>query len=356
MKPPIVMTIAGSDPSGGAGLQADLKTIQNHGCYGTSVVTLLTVQNTQGVQAIEVMDPELVLSQLEIVIADLPPAATKTGALGSAAIIRALAAAREMIPGPLVVDPVMVSKTGNRLMNAEAVRALKEDLLPLADIVTPNVHEARELTGIEITDEESLVAAGNEILKLGPKAVFLKGAALSGDSIPDIYVEKDRQVILRAPRIDSPAVHGSGCVLSAAIAARLALGVPRVSAVIVARVHVRNAIATAPRLGKGIPPTDLQARAGLLEMPRLNRPSTWSRRSWRIIAAASVLLLLTAFSTPIVTQHAHAGLLWTLAGALLGLLVGLGLLSVRMDAAEWRTAFQSFDAQAKTASSSSAPR
>src|SRR5690606_3000952 len=175
---PIALTIAGSDPSGGAGIQADLKTFHQHGVYGTAVITLLTVQNTRGVTAVETMRPELVRDQVRAVIDDVPPVAAKTGALGSAGVVRAAAELAAGFSFPLVVDPVMISKHGAPLLDDEAAEALTRELLPRAFLVTPNAPEAEVLSGIHVHDRESAADAARAIAERGPRAVLVKGGHL----------------------------------------------------------------------------------------------------------------------------------------------------------------------------------
>lgn len=177
---PVALTIAGSDPSGGAGLQADLKTFHQHGVFGTSVVTLLTVQNTQRVTAVEVLSPQFVVAQLGAVLEDIPPAAAKTGALGSEVLIEAVAARAEHFDFPLVVDPVMISKHGDSLIDQSAVELLKLKLLPHAFLVTPNWHEAQRLSGCQIADVASMEKAAATIAKMGAANVLIKCGCIDG--------------------------------------------------------------------------------------------------------------------------------------------------------------------------------
>jgi hydroxymethylpyrimidine/phosphomethylpyrimidine kinase len=259
----VVLTIAGSDPSGGAGLQADLKTFHRHGLFGTSAVSLLTVQNTVGVRRVEVLEPDLLLAQIDAVVADLEVAAAKTGALGSAATIEAVAARAESFAFPLVVDPVIVSKHGHPLLPAAAVAALRERLVPRAFVLTPNVHEAAALSGQVVDDDASMVAAGRALCALGAAHVVVKGGGRSG-SADDVLVSAEGRVRwLRGSRIESRAAHGSGCVFSAALVAGLARGLGVEDAVRAAKDFVRRAIAAAVPLGRGpIGPLDTTVDAG----------------------------------------------------------------------------------------------
>ena len=255
---PVAMTIAGSDPSGGAGIQADLKTFHQHGVYGTSVITLLTVQNTQKVDAVEILQPEFVLAQLDAVTQDIPPAAAKTGALGSAAVIEAVAERAAGFSFPLVVDPVMVSKHGATLLEADAADLLRRKLLTAAFLVTPNLPEATALAGFEVNDQASMEKAAATIARLGPQNVLVKGGHLKEEPVDVLWSDGD---IYRfsCQRIESDNTHGTGCVLSAAIAARLARGQELRSAIKGAKAFVTQAIRTNPGLGRGCGPTNLHA-------------------------------------------------------------------------------------------------
>jgi hydroxymethylpyrimidine/phosphomethylpyrimidine kinase len=253
---PLALTVAGSDPSGGAGLQADLKTFHQHGVYGMAVVTLLTVQNTQRVSAVRPMDVDLVLAQLEAVLEDLPPGAAKTGALGDAHLIEALARRAERFGFPLVVDPVMVSKHGAALLAPGAVESLRRSLLPRAFLVTPNIFEASALTGFEVKDTVGMERAAHAIAALGPRHVLVKGGALA-HACPDVLVSDGQVHTFEAPRVHTRHVHGTGCVYSAAITARLARGEAVVEAVRAAKDFVGRALAHAPGLGAGYGPLHL---------------------------------------------------------------------------------------------------
>jgi hydroxymethylpyrimidine/phosphomethylpyrimidine kinase len=254
------MTIAGSDPSGGAGLQADLKTFHQHGVYGTSIVTLLTVQNTQAVEMVEVLEPEFVLAQLDSVVGDIPPQAVKTGALGNAAIVEAVADRARNFSYPLVVDPVMVSKHGAPLMADEAVGVLVAKLLPQAFLVTPNAPEAAMLAEMEVTDLPSAEAAAAAISRLGAQNVLVKGGHFDGAPV-DLLWSAGQAHRLPAQRVDTRHTHGTGCVLSAAITARLARGEDLITAVNGAKRFVTAAIQSSPGLGRGYGPLNLHVRA-----------------------------------------------------------------------------------------------
>ncbi len=252
----VAMTIAGSDPSGGAGLQADLKTFHQHGVYGTSIVTLLTVQNTMSVDAVECLHPEFILRQLNAVLDDIPPQAAKTGALGNVAIIDAIAERAKQFSFPLVVDPVMISKHGDSLINEEAVKILREKLIPRAYLITPNRLEASRLAEMNVTDLATMEQAASRIAKMGASNVLIKGGSEGVDAI-DILWTEGRSFQLSAPRIDTQNTHGTGCVLSAAITARLARGEELLQAVQAAKQFITAAVRTNPGLGRGCGPVNL---------------------------------------------------------------------------------------------------
>lgn len=255
MKIPVALTIAGSDPSGGAGIQADLKTFHQRGVYGAAALTLLTVQNTQKVSAVEIISPEMVAAQIEAVLEDIPPAAAKTGALGNEAIVARVAAMARSFPFPLVVDPVMISKHGHSLMTERACRTLAEQLLPEAFLVTPNLQEAGVLAGMPVHDAASMEEAAVRIAALGVAAVLVKGGHLEGEAADMLYC-KGVITWFRAPRIRSPHTHGTGCTYSACITAELAKGRALMDAVRIAKNFITQAIATAPGLGHGSGPVN----------------------------------------------------------------------------------------------------
>jgi len=254
---PVALTIAGSDPSGGAGLQADLKTFHQHGVYGMSVVTLITVQNTQSVSRVDVLDPTLVLQQLDAVLSDLPPGAIKTGALGNAAVISAVADGLSLSRVPLVVDPVMISKHGHALISPDAVEVLIHRLLPLTTLLTPNTHEAGALLGRTIDTLEQAEAAGRELVRRGPRAVLVKGGHLSGAEATDVLVTREGAVLhVSSPRVESKHTHGTGCTYASAIAANLAKGQSLEGSVRAAKEWLSRAIAQPPDVGHGIGPVN----------------------------------------------------------------------------------------------------
>jgi hydroxymethylpyrimidine/phosphomethylpyrimidine kinase len=252
---PTALTIAGSDPSGGAGLQADLKTFHQHGVYGMAVVSLVTVQNTVSVDRVEVLAPDLVAQQLDAVLTDIPPGAVKTGALGQAAVIEVVAARLATLRCPVVVDPVMVSKHGHALLAADAVQALTMRLLPVATLLTPNAEEAAALLGAPVKTVADAREAARRIAALGPRAVLVKGGHLEGDAVDVLFFE-DRVEEFRAPRLDSPHTHGTGCTYAAAITAWLARGMTLGEAVVQAKAWLTEAIRTPPRVGRGIGPVN----------------------------------------------------------------------------------------------------
>ena len=255
---PVALTIAGSDPSGGAGLQADLKTFQHFGVYGMSVVTLLTVQNTQTVDAVEPLSANLIRRQLDAVVSDIPPAAVKTGALGSSEIIETVARWARGNSTPLVVDPVMISKHGAPLLSDDARQTLISSLLPSTFLVTPNLHEAAALSGIEVSTVEHMEDAARRIAALGPKSVLVKGGHLAGEAI-DVLLSEGRFEHFAAPRLASQHTHGTGCTYSAAITACLAMGHPLSESVRRAKQFITEAIRTAPGLGHGCGPVNHHA-------------------------------------------------------------------------------------------------
>jgi len=260
-RPPIALTIAGSDSGGGAGIQADLKTFHQHGVYGTSALTLVTAQNTVGVRRVEQLPAELITAQIDAVAEDLRPAATKTGALGAGEAVEAVAAAvaRHGLQ-PLVVDPVMISKHGARLLDADGVEALRRALVPRATLLTPNLPEALALLGGgTAAGPRDVEAAARALAALGAGAVLVKGGHGSGPEVHDCLYENDRLAWLRAPRLDTRHTHGTGCTYAAAITARLARGEPLAAAVRGAHAWLARAIARAPGLGRGHGPLDHHA-------------------------------------------------------------------------------------------------
>jgi len=252
---PVALTIAGSDPSGGAGIQADLKTFHQFGVYGEAVITLLTVQNTRRVSRVEVMRPELVLEQLDAVVEDIPPQAAKTGALGGRDVVEALAARARQFAFPLVVDPVMISKHGAPLLDREASGALRDCLLPVAALLTPNVFEAEFLWGRTIASLDDAHDAARALCDLGAGAVLVKGGHLDGGATDVLCIGGEFHVY-PAERVETRHTHGTGCTYSAAIAACLALGLALPQAVAHAKRFITGAIAKNPGLGGGQGPVN----------------------------------------------------------------------------------------------------
>ncbi len=257
---PVALTIAGSDPSGGAGIQADLKTFHQFGVYGEAAITLVTVQNTVEFERVEYLQPDLVAAQIRAVISDIPPLAAKTGALGNREIIEAVAELAASFAFPLVVDPVMASKHGGALLSPDAVNALKTRLLPRAFLVTPNLAEAEMLTGIEVRDLGGMRAAAEALLTMGPGAALIKGGHFAGSATDGLLFDGG-WVEFPARRIESRHTHGTGCTLSAAITALLASGEELVDAIRVAKDYVAEAIRTNPGLGQGAGPVNHHAAA-----------------------------------------------------------------------------------------------
>jgi hydroxymethylpyrimidine/phosphomethylpyrimidine kinase len=252
----VCLTIAGSDSGGGAGIQADLKTFSAHGVFGTSAITLVTAQNTRGVSAVQTLDPQLVRAQIRAVLDDFPVGAIKTGALGSAEIIEAVADELHEWNLPLIVDPVMLAKSGDALIEKDAVQVLKESLFPLATLITPNLPEAEFLLGLELGSLSTENALRDLLQGPPPFPILLKGGHGEGATLYDyLWMEGENQS-WNSPRQNTRHTHGTGCTLSAAIAAQLALGVSLPVAIERARNYVALAIQTAPGLGHGSGPLE----------------------------------------------------------------------------------------------------
>ena len=249
---PVALTIAGSDSGAGAGIQADLKTFAALGVYGVTVITAITAQNTVGVRAVQEIDLDVIGAQLDAVAEDFSIGALKTGMLSSAAIIEIVAAGiqRHRL-GPLVVDPVMIAKSGDRLLREDAVDALRRRLLPLAHVVTPNIPEAEVLAARAIRTRDDRLAAAHAIMELGAQAVVIKGGHSQDDPIVDLLVDSQGVHEYRAARILTTSTHGTGCTFSAAITAGLAIGHDLPRAVAEARDYLSRALASAPGLGHG---------------------------------------------------------------------------------------------------------
>jgi hydroxymethylpyrimidine/phosphomethylpyrimidine kinase len=253
MSMPRILVVAGSDSGGGAGIQADIKTITALGGYAACAVTALTAQNTEGVAAVLDVPADFIRRQMELVLADIGADAVKTGMLNRADAIVAIAETLELLAPavPLVVDPVMVAKGGHRLLDEAAHGALIERLLPMARVLTPNIPEAEALTGLVITGADDMAEAGKRLLALGAAAVLVKGGHLAGPRLVDLLVTADGIESFSDSRIDTTSTHGTGCTLASALAEGLARGLDLHEAVVRARAYVRTAIATAPGLGHG---------------------------------------------------------------------------------------------------------
>ena len=250
------LTIAGSDSGGGAGVQADLKTFAAHGVYGTSVITAVTAQNTVGVTTWTAISTDLVTAQIEAVVSDIGAHAAKTGMLPNAAIVSAVAAASKDLALRLVVDPVMIAKSGDRLIDDEAVDALRSLLLRQAFVVTPNIPEAEALTGHRIDDPASRREAARRLVALGAASVVIKGGHLPSEDIVDLLYDGQRFTEFRTERVAGRSTHGTGCTFAAAMAAHLALGHQLEEAVPQAQAYIAGAIRNAPMLGRGHGPMD----------------------------------------------------------------------------------------------------
>ena len=254
---PRALTIAGSDSGGGAGIQADLKTFCAFGIYGASAITAITAQNTLGVRAIHEVPAEVVIAQIDAVLADIGADAVKTGMLFSSRIIEAVAdRLRAFGVTRLVVDPVMVAKGGDRLLREDAIAALRELLLPLAVVITPNAPEASVLAGITVAGERTAREAARRIHALGPRLVIVKGGHLGGERSEDVAFDGTAFAMLSGPRIDTPHTHGTGCTVSAAIAAGLARGQSPLDAARAAKAFLQGAIEHAEPLGAGQGPVN----------------------------------------------------------------------------------------------------
>lgn len=255
--PPIVLTVAGSDPSGGAGLQADLKTIQRHGAYGAAVPTLITVQDSERVEHVEMLSAALIASQLEAVLGDLRPAAAKTGALGTPDVVRLLGSTMEKTDFGWVVDPVWLPTEGRPLSRGAVVDAYKEEIIPRAALVTPNAQEAALLAEMPVRTIDHAKRAAERIASLGAAAVLVKGGHLEGAARGiDLLLHEGRVVELPAVELLPGRFHGTGCALSAAIASRLAFGDDIPTAVERAKAWLSAALAHAFAVGKGARPVN----------------------------------------------------------------------------------------------------
>jgi hydroxymethylpyrimidine/phosphomethylpyrimidine kinase len=246
------LTIAGSDSGGGAGIQADLKTFLSHGVYGTTALTAITAQNTVGVMMVQALPADLVTAQIEAVVSDIGCDAAKTGMLPNAAVVEAVAAAVQDLDIPyLVVDPVMLAKSGDTLTNDEALAAMRAELLPRAYVVTPNIPEAEVLSGIGISGDEDRREAARRIHALGATAVIIKGGHFARLDISDLLFDGSTFTEFETERVPGPHTHGTGCTFAAALAAHLALGRGLTAAIPLVQEYIGGAIRNAPGLGKG---------------------------------------------------------------------------------------------------------
>ena len=263
--PPVALTIAGSDSGGGAGIQADLKTFHAFGVFGCSALTAVTAQNTVEVAAVYALPEEIVREQIRVVATDIPPDAVKTGMLASAALVETVAHAidEHRLPN-YVLDPVMISTSGHRLLDNDAEDTIRRKLVPLAAVVTPNIHEARILTGLAVDAPSDLADAARAILDLGAQAALVKGGHFAGDEVVDLLLTEEGERVWSRPRLYTAAGHGTGCTLSAALTAGLAAGRPLTDAADAAVDFVARALASAPGLGAGRGPINhfVKARPG----------------------------------------------------------------------------------------------
>ena len=256
---PNILSIAGSDPSGGAGIQADIKSISANGGYAMAAIAALTAQNTCGVKGVDLVPANFVASQIETIFSDIRVDAVKIGMLGTAEIIRAVADCLKDSDAPIVIDPVMVAKGGDRLLAKEAVSALRDILLPMASLITPNLPEAADLLGRqEATTRAEMQDQATALLALGPDAVFLKGGHLDGQESPDLLISDSLCEWFEADRVKTGNTHGTGCTLSSALATQLAKDGDLKRSAEAAKAYVRSAIAHADQLdvGTGHGPTN----------------------------------------------------------------------------------------------------
>ena len=251
---PVALSIAGSDPSGGAGIQADLKTFHRFRVYGEAVVTMVTVQNTRGVRRIHVLDHQLIAEQINAVVTDIPPKAGKTGALGSRGVVEAVARAAAAFDFPLVIDPVMLSKNGAAMLDEDARRAFIDQLLPRAFLLMPNLPEAAALVGFPVETVGDMKGAAEKLRSMGAKNVLVKGGHLEGDALDVLLTSGDELHEFCAARVASVHTHGTGCTYSAAITAELAKGAELSTAVHRAKAFITDAIRSSPGLGGGSGP------------------------------------------------------------------------------------------------------
>lgn len=259
----IALSIAGSDPSGGAGIQADLKVFHAHGVYGQAAVTLLTAQNSRGVRAVWAVDPQQIAAQIDALWDDMPPHALKTGALAAPEAVTAIARGLAGRNLPLVIDPVLAPTHGVEFSAQDLVATLRRDLLPLATLITPNLDEARALTGIDVRDRDTAVEAAQALCRMGAKGALVKGGHFAGDPLDVLCLANGDTQVFQDTRIVTPHTHGTGCALSAAITARLSLGYGLIDAVFAARAWLRLALSAPLGLGRGRGPINHFIRADM---------------------------------------------------------------------------------------------
>ncbi|WP_321338241.1 bifunctional hydroxymethylpyrimidine kinase/phosphomethylpyrimidine kinase [uncultured Cohaesibacter sp.] len=256
---PNILSIAGSDPSGGAGIQADLKAISANGGYAMAVIAAMTAQNTQGVSGWVPTEPDFIIAQIEAILADIRVDAIKIGMLGTSKAVEAVGHVLADCPAPIVLDPVMVAKGGSRLLNKEAVEAVRTILVPMATLITPNLPEAADLLGaMEARNAQDMQDQAEALIALGPKAVYLKGGHLSDEDSPDLFLSTAQSEWINAPRIETKNTHGTGCSLSSALATQLALTGDGLAAAKAAKRYISHAIQASANLnvGSGHGPTD----------------------------------------------------------------------------------------------------
>lgn len=252
----IALTIAGSDSGGGAGIQADIKTFQELGVFGTTAITAITDQNTHGVYGIHEVPPKFVQQQLETILDDFSIKAIKTGMLFSAEIIESVAESLKYSQIPLIVDPVMIAKGGANLLQDAAIKALVEKLFPYTTICTPNIPEAEILTGIRIKDAKDMEKAAQKMLRMGVQCVVIKGGHLEGEQATDRIYTQQQFFSLTTPRIETKDTHGTGCTFSAALTANIAKGLSLQAAIVEAKKFIHLAISTPLHIGNGHGPTN----------------------------------------------------------------------------------------------------
>lgn len=249
-----LLTIAGSDSSGGAGIQADIKTFSAHGVFGMSIITAVTAQNTEGVFAVQDITPDIIQKQIEVIFDDIPVDGVKIGMVSKSETIKIIAETLGKYSAKnLVVDPVMISKSGYDLLQPEAKEALIKCLLPMATVITPNLPEAEVITGLEISTIEDMKKAAIEIYKMGPKYVLVKGGHLEGEAV-DVLYDGNEFTYYSSPRIHTINTHGTGCTLSSAIAANLGKGLSITEAIDDAKDYITRAIKESFSIGKGVGP------------------------------------------------------------------------------------------------------